>query len=198
MGTLHTITSGIVALLGAAPTIAAPFSGPHVGIQLGAVERSASATIAGRTLRGSDTAFSYGALAGYDLSLGQAVVGVQVEVNGATGAVRADDGAGTFSDFDPKWGYAVSTRAGFLATPNLLLYGRLGYSAERVREVFGGPTILIVAIPPKARWLSGSQYGGGAEFALSPTTSIRAEYRRNDYTSRYKANQFLTGGIFRF
>jgi opacity protein-like surface antigen len=93
---------------------------------------------------------------------------------------------------------AVSARAGVLATPRTWIYGRLGYAAERTMEVFGGPTIQILAIPPEPKWRGGLQLGGGAEFAATRKTSVRAEYRHNDYAKRCDANQFLIGAAFHF
>jgi outer membrane immunogenic protein len=178
--------------------IAAPFDGVFFGVQSGAVDRSTSLRIGDAKIDGSKTDIAYGAFVGYDLAIDRFVVGAQAEVNGGAGNILAHDDEGTFNDVDPKWGYAVSARAGFLALPRTLIYGRIGYAAERTREVFGGQSILIVAIPPRPEWHGGLQLGGGAEFAATRKISVRAEYRHNDYWKTYHANQFLIGAAFHF
>jgi outer membrane immunogenic protein len=177
---------------------AAPFDGLSIGIQGGAVDRSASLRIGNTALRGSKTDVAYGAFASYDVSIDRIVIGAQAEINGGGRDVVAHDGAGTFDTVDPKWGYAMSARAGLLAAPRLLIYCRMGYAAERSREVFGGPSILVLADPPRAKWRGGLQLGGGAEYAATRSIAVRAEYRHNDYSRRYDANQFLIGAAFRF
>jgi outer membrane immunogenic protein len=169
-----------------------------IGLQSGAVDRSTSLRVGNAQLDGSKTEIVYGAFIGFDKAIGSLVIGAQAEINGGEREILANDGAGTFNTVDPKWGYAMSARAGFLASPRTLIFGRVGYAAERTKEVFGGPTIQILAIPPEPKWRGGLQLGGGGEFAATRKISVRAEYRHNDYAKRYDANQFLVGAAFHF
>lgn len=195
----------IAAMLIGGPVLAETFSGFLVGVQAGAVRRSGLLRFSGTSLKGHETDVSVGGFAGYDLRLGPAVIGVQAEINNGAGAFQQNDRAGTFNTVDPHWGYGLSARAGVVVTPTLLLYGRAGYAAERYEEIYGGPTITVFAPPPPPKWKGGLMLGGGAEMAIAPRFTVRAEYRHNDYRrgagfndGRYDADQLLAGVAFHF
>lgn len=195
----------IAAMMIGGPAMAETFSGFLVGVQAGAVKRSGLLRFSGASLKGSETDVAVGGFAGYDLRIGKAVIGVQGEINNGAGTFSQNDGAGTFNTVDPRWGYALSARAGFVATPNLLIYGRAGYAAERYKEIYGGPTIAVLVPPPPPKWKGGLMLGGGAEVAVTKRITVRAEYRHNDYRrgtsfkdGRYDADQLLAGVAFHF
>ncbi|MBW7945309.1 MAG: porin family protein [Sphingomonadaceae bacterium] len=140
----------------------------------------------------------YGVFAGYDYGVGNnVIVGVEAGIGFGGKTLRGTPVAGLTAEIDPKWNYDVSARAGFLATPNLLVYGRLGYGAERTR-VSTVSTIEGVASASDKGWSDGILYGGGLEYGLNEAASIRTEYRHRDMDSGYAADQVLAGLAFRF
>lgn len=140
----------------------------------------------------------YGVFAGYDYGVGNnVIVGVEAGIGFGGKTLRGTPVAGLTAEIDPKWNYDVSARAGFLATPNLLVYGRLGYGAERTR-VSTVSTIEGVASASDKGWSDGILYGGGLEYGLNEAASIRTEYRHRDMDGGYAADQVLAGLAFRF
>lgn len=76
-------------------------------------------------------------------------------------------------------GWTIGGRAGFLATPDVLLYGLAGYSQMRINNwnataTFGGP---VFAMQESAQTSRGYTVGTGAEYRLSSNVSLRGEYR---------------------
>lgn len=140
----------------------------------------------------------YGVFAGYDYGVGNnVIVGVEAGIGFGGKTLRGTPVAGLTAEIDPKWNYDVSARAGFLATPNLLVYGRLGYGAERTR-VSTVSTIEGVGSASDKGWSDGILYGGGLEYGLNEAASIRTEYRHRDMDGGYAADQVLAGLAFRF
>lgn len=111
-------------------------------------------------------------LAGYNWQLGSAVLGLESDVGTGNMTARASTPAGTLKN-DLNWFGSFRGRAGFLATPAILLYGTAGLawadmdvgfeSASRNREVF---------------W--GYQIGAGAEWMMSNNVALRLEYIYTD------------------
>ena len=81
-----------------------------------------------------------------------------------------------------KWLSTLRGRAGFLATPMLLIYGTAGLAFGEVRDVVstnGIPTPLapddvVTSINDNVKW--GVAAGGGAEWAFAGPWSAKAEY----------------------
>jgi len=140
----------------------------------------------------------YGVFAGYDYGVGSnVIVGVEAGIGFGGKTLRDTPVAGLTAEIDPKWNYDVSARAGVLATPNLLVYGRLGYGAERTR-VSTVSTLQGVTSASEKGWSDGLIYGGGLEYGLNEAASIRTEYRHRDMDGGYAADQVLAGLAFRF
>lgn len=78
-------------------------------------------------------------------------------------------------------GWTIGGRAGFLATPDILLYGLAGYSVMRINNwnlnyaVLGGGPSLTVQEP--ALTSHGYTVGAGVEYRLANNWSLRGEYR---------------------
>lgn len=87
--------------------------------------------------------------------------------------------SGTLPSLDRGW--TIGGRAGFLVTPDVLLYGLAGYSEMRVNNwsasfTFpGGPVTPVVDLP--AQTLRGYTVGAGTEYRLTSNVSLRGEYR---------------------
>ncbi len=78
-------------------------------------------------------------------------------------------------------GWTIGGRAGFLATPDILLYGLAGYSQMRINNwdlnytILGGGPSFTVQEP--ALDAHGYTVGAGAEYRLASNVSLRGEYR---------------------
>ena len=175
------------------------FNGPFVGVQLGwQQDRQSltSGTVPPVTVRAKGDGFAYGGQLGYDANLGSAVIGVEASLTGRTGTNR-------FPTFDLEAGRTinVTARAGWLVTPEGLLYARGGYSNARF-------TITNPAGPSESR--DGWTIGAGYEHVLGRNVSARLEYNYADYgddllpgiggASRlnYHRHAVMTGLNFRF
>lgn len=197
------IAYACLAALIAAPALAqdagAPFNGPFIGAQLGwQQDRQSltSGTVPPATDRARGNGFAYGGQIGYDANLGSAVIGIEASLTGRTGANR-------FPTFDLEAGRTINVtgRAGFLVTPQSLLYARGGYSNARF-------SITNPAGPAENR--DGWTVGGGYEYSLSHNVSARVEYNYADYGTdilpgigsgsrlNYYRHAVMTGLNFRF
>jgi outer membrane immunogenic protein len=144
----------------AAVTIAAPalaqddagsFTGPRLGVTTGydKIQHQDGVT--------------YGVAAGYDIAVAPKVrAGVEVGL--------ADSTAGG-TTFDASRDLSASARLGYVLTPRIMGFGKVGYTSSRFEAVdttIGSAT-------------EGVRYGGGVEYAATPKTYISAEYQRTEY-----------------
>ncbi|MEA3390876.1 porin family protein [Sphingobium sp. CCH11-B1] len=146
---------------------AAPFTGPRAGVTMGWDKT-----------QGED-GFAYGVTAGYDLALTPRVtVGPEVSLGDST-----IDGQG----FHASREIAASLRAGYVVTPQILAFGKVGYTNARI-EAGAAHTSL-----------EGVRYGGGLEYAVTPRTYISAEYQRSEYEDNFGGRDAAIVGVgYRF
>lgn len=146
----------------------APFTGPRAGVTLGWDKAQ------------GEEGFAYGVTAGYDLALSPRItVGPEVSLSDST-----IDGAG----LDASRELAGSLRAGYVVTPQVLAFAKVGYTSARIEGVNGGHTSL-----------EGVRYGGGLEYAVTPNTYISAEYQRSEYEDDFGGRDAALVGVgFRF
>jgi outer membrane immunogenic protein len=152
-------------------------------IALAALAAVSTVAVAAPALAQDATAFTgarLGATLGYDkvghrdgLTYGGAF-GYDVAV-----APRITLGAeGTFEDstttrrggIDASRDIAISARAGYVLTPQVLGFAKVGYTTTRFELPQGSHTNL-----------EGVRFGGGLEYAVTPRTYVSAEYRRTEY-----------------
>ncbi|WP_022682043.1 porin family protein [Sphingobium bisphenolivorans] len=147
----------------------APFTGPRAGVT------------AGYDKFQGEEGFSYGVTAGYDVALTPRVtVGPEVSFGDST----ADDAAGTKASRD----IAASLRAGYVLTPQVLAFGKVGYASSRFDFAAGGHDNLEAV-----------RYGGGMEYSVTPRTYISAEYQRTEYEGGFGGRDAGVVGVgFRF
>jgi len=175
------------------------FNGPFIGGQIGWQQDRQSldlSTVPPSTIRAKGDGFAYGGQLGYDLNLGGGVIGVETSLTGRTGTSR-------FPTFDLESGRTinVTARAGWLVTPEGLLYARGGYSNARFS---------ITNPAGSAENRDGYTVGAGYEQMLGKNVSARIEYNYSDYGNdtlpgigggaslNYHRHALMTGVNFRF
>lgn len=147
---------------------AAPFTGPRAGVTLGYDKV------------GGEEGFSYGVSTGYDLAVAPRITfGPEVSFSDST----ADDNFG----IDVSRDLAASIRLGYVVTPRVLAFGKVGYATTRIETLGVGAAF------------EGVRFGGGLEFAATPNTYISAEYQRTEYEQNIGGRDAAMVGVgFRF
>ncbi|WP_448951672.1 outer membrane protein [Labrys neptuniae] len=140
-----------------APPPATPFSGAYIGAHVGA----ASAKSANPFAKGNS--INLGMQAGYDMRLGPAVIGGEIEGSNLGGAERRVQGG----KIKEKWRAAVKGRAG-IALDRTLLYGTAGLAFTSFDGADG--------VKVRDGWKTGYLMGVGVEQAFSDTISVKVEY----------------------
>jgi outer membrane immunogenic protein len=207
---------GLLIAIGAAFAASSPalaqqeqFSGPHVEAIVGwnSGDRSADPRSSKR-----DDGLLYGGSAGYDLRLGNIVVGALGEISDSTGSscAQLDRAAGPAgSGIEAVAGHYCrhesrtlfgGLRLGYVAGDRSLLYVSGGYVNARQAGSFDGT---IAGEPVKASGHNsqdGIRLGGGVERALADHVFIKAEYRYTATGShlRNDQHQLVTGFGYRF
>jgi len=78
-------------------------------------------------------------------------------------------------------------RLGYVVTPQVLAFGKVGYANSRFE------------IPGDHQTLEGVRYGGGLEYSVTPRTYISAEYQRTEYENNFGGRDAGVVGVgFRF
>ncbi|MCM8731080.1 outer membrane protein [Hephaestia sp. GCM10023244] len=168
----------------AAPALAqdATFTGPRIGVIAGYdVMRPGStedSDIAGKNE--SANGLLYGVDAGYDIGVGNAVIGAEAEISGSTAKVK--NGPVDTNDF----GYGrvkagrdlyIGARAGFRAGPSTLVYAKGGYTNQRLDlTASDGQTET-----GRHYNLDGYRVGAGVEQAVGTNAYAKLEYRYSNY-----------------
>lgn len=177
------------------------FHGIKAGAQIGWEQRKIDETILPGSLNvrlnDKETDFSYGFFAGYDHQFEKFVIGGEVDINPDGATLNAPVTTGGSIELDSKWSASATARVGYLVTPQLLAYGRVGYSMNRyrIRGFAAGDNTPIASENETA---DGVVFGGGAEYAFNRHLSVRAEYRRNELDGSLSSNQVLSGLTYRF
>ena len=171
---------------------AAPFSGPRVeglvGYDTTDVEGESSDGVA------------YGAQVGYDVQTRGAVFGVEGEIADSTvdECVRDVDLAGDELCVSSGRDLYVGGRAGAAVSPNVLVYGKAGYTNARVNADYEDGTADTTLDFEDGENLDGVRVGAGAEFALGPNSYAKTEYRYSNYEQGFDRHQVVAGFGFRF
>lgn len=125
----------------------------------------------------------YGVGLGYDFGIGErAILGVEAELSSSTAETEIVDGdledIGFGARLDTGRDIYVGARAGVVASPNLLLYAKGGYTNARYNMLADdGTTELETDVD-----LDGWRVGAGAEYALNKNSFVKLEYRYSNYT----------------
>ena len=158
---------------------------------------------------GDQSKFGYGATVGIDTQISRFVIGVEGsywrDSRRVTNCVTG--GAGSFCSSSGQRELGAAARAGFLVTPQLLLFGKGGFVRDRQREVFtsNGQTFYVdgrfIAGPNSSDIRfneSGYEVGGGIEYSLMSHVYADAQYVYSRYRNHNSRNRLMTGIGYRF
>ena len=119
----------------------------------------------------------YGVNAGYDLSLGNAFVGVEGELSTSSNTTEFPDNfTGARESLDANGQYYVGARAGVSLTPGIAVYGKLGYTSLSTKAFTSAGSL-----DDLEENAGGIRYGAGLQAALPGPLEGRIEYRRSSY-----------------
>lgn len=171
-------TTALALMAVATPAMAqdGTFQGPRVEV-VGGWDRAQTQGVGG-------SGFVYGGGIGYDLQRGKTVFGVDAEVTGST-LDKCEFGVCAKAGRDLYAG----ARIGVAATPNTLVYGKIGYSNGRM--------IGYTATQRIADNLDGVRLGAGVERSFGNVYG-KVEYRYTNYSQNVERHQVLGGIGYRF
>lgn len=165
------LTAAIAAASVSVPALAQDgeaFTGPRAGVTMGYDK-----------IQGDD-GFSYGVNAGYDIGVAPRItIGPEVSFGDSTAHSATTDVSRDLT---------ASVRAGYVVTPQVLAFAKVGYTNTRFEPTAASNYSL-----------EGVRYGGGLEYAVSPKTYISAEYQRTEYEANFGGRDAGVVGIgYRF
>lgn len=160
------------------------FTGPRVEAIVGYDINKAGSSIDDDSNSNNDQSFEgvvYGGAIGYDFALGGVVVGAEAELTGSTADTDVQNGqlenAG-LGNVDAGRDLYLGARVGFLAQPDLLVYAKGGYTNARYDvRVDSGDFELATNLKT-----DGYRLGAGIEYAMSPQSFAKIEYRYSNYS----------------
>jgi len=105
--------------------------------------------------------------------------------------------SGDSTSFKNTYDYSLRLRAGYLVTPDILVYGTGGLAFQHVEATMTcngntSPACLFSHSQTNSTTLPGYTVGGGLEWKLMQNWLIRGEYHYSDYGT-YKPNNFFVG-----
>ena len=188
-----------VALPGVA--FAEPFNGPYVGAQVG-LNHDKIGTIDSElgdlSISRSKDAFIGGIYGGYDRKVAPSVVlGAEAGISVTSSDTMTRTSSDSLARINPSYAFDLSARAGYLVTPDTLLYVRGGYEnvrAKLTREIRG------VTSNDKDNF-DGWMVGAGVERSVADAVTARLEYRYSDLSGgdrKFDRHQALIGIAYRF
>lgn len=189
------VLAALLAGTAATPALAqdrAPFTGPRVEGIVG----YENVAVPGPNSDGA----TYGVGVGYDWQMGNAVVGVEAEASDSSTDECTRDYLVTGDELCAQVGrdLYVGGRVGAVISPNALLYGKLGYVNGRLQTQYDDGTANNATGFETGDNLDGVRAGIGLEYALGPSTYVKAEYRYSNYEQGYEKHQGVVGIGFRF
>jgi outer membrane immunogenic protein len=151
-------------------------------------------------LAGYDEGFVYGVGAGYDLQLGNLVLGAEGEVSDSTDRECLDSAFAPGDRFCSSSGrnLYVGGRIGFTVAPRTLLYGKIGYTNQRVKADYTAGTPAALESFTASGKLDGIRLGAGLEQKLGGKAFVKGEYRYSDYENGSRRHDGVVGVGLRF
>jgi opacity protein-like surface antigen/outer membrane protease len=182
------------------------YAGIHLGygtdsdtVRLSGEDPVALAAIAGglipTSIKADAEGFLGGVQLGYNWRIGSGLVGIETDISGAdiAGANSITDSVAGFVNTTVErrveWLGTLRARAGFLATPNLLLYatGGLAYGGTQLSGAVNNLAVGCADICSKATSSGthvGWTIGGGYEYAFTSNMTWKTEYQYVDLGSQ--------------
>lgn len=161
---------------------------------------------------GDSDGFFAGVQAGFNWQMDSVLLGVEGDISKSW--IGSDDGRNLYvadygflgsdanarTETDLDWFGTLRLRAGFLATPDLLIYGTGGLAWGNVdtdvRVRFDDPLVADYSYNDSSTSM-GWTLGGGLEYAVTEAVSIKAEYLYVDLGSEDIANGRINGNDIR-
>jgi outer membrane immunogenic protein len=153
-----------------------------------------------------NTKLGYGATVGFDGSIGdRIVIGPEASwwrannfsENCAAGVIGGSVCTKSFEEF------GAAVRAGYLVTPNILVFGKGGYASNEQRKRFDAPAGETSFYDHYHT--DGYQYGGGVEMAMADRfkgplsgLSVNAQFVRSEYNDHTRRDRAMVGVGFHF
>lgn len=203
------LLSAAVLLAVATPAMAqdeqSTFAGPYVGAYVGLDHFRIKDDASGES--GSREGVAFGAMLGYNVDLGGAVVGIEGEWGDTSTSADAPDlfVTGDNLKLSANRDLFIGGRLGIKASPDMLVYAKGGYANTRMTLQYASPGN---PVEEASDTIDGFRLGGGFEFAASERVSFRMEYRYSDYAEFEYLNtptglhanrhQVIVGAIGRF
>ena len=123
----------------------------------------------------------YGATVGYDVDLGNVVIGPEAEISGSTADTNFDDGdfeGFGFGNVSAGRDLYVGARIGVKSSENMMFYAKGGYTNARLNvRSDDGTTEFDTDYE-----LDGYRVGGGLEYAFNSNMFANVEYRYSNYS----------------
>lgn len=188
---LASLAPGSAFAQSAAPT----FTGPHVAVMGGWNQNQDKKVLTGT---GNDSEKKGGVVVrgaiGYDHAIGDlGIIGAELGIATGGRAVTTSSGGSTYRT-DPNISFDATARAGVKPIDNLLLFGKAGWSMQRVGTRLATPTGTLTSKDTGHGFL----WGGGAELSVHQNVSLRVDFDRVSFSDHYARNRVLGGLNFRF
>lgn len=178
------ISLSAVAAPAFAQTSDGTFTGPRVEGIIGYDIATAGSSVDDDINQDNDQSIDglmYGVAVGYDVDLGGVVVGAEAELTDSTAKtefVNGDFEGFGFGNVRAGRDLYLGARAGIKAAPDMLLYAKGGYTDAKFDILTNdGTTETNQDIDT-----DGFRVGAGAEYAMSPNSFIKLEYRYSNYS----------------
>ena len=116
-----------------------------------------------------------GAFAGFDHAIRPRLrIGAEAGISVGGNSPEAYFPDGSFYIAQPRYGYRVTARAGYVASDRLLAYASFGYGGHRYRLRINGVRA------DGNEWGSSFTIGGGVEYRVSERVGVRVDFRHLD------------------
>jgi len=187
---LKTISFAFLATAAIAAPAYAQEQSNFAGAKIGAVVGYDNVTLEYEDLDADKDGFLYGVTAGYDMDLGGAIIGAELEASDSSTKQRYTDflASGDSATLAAGRDLYIGARIGLPLSPSLLAYVKGGYTNARAKLTYNDGTGFSVS---DSDTLDGWRVGGGVELS-NASSFARVEYRYSDY-GEYKSDGINTG-----
>jgi len=182
-------TAAAMSVAVSSPVEAQEVGGPYIGAIVG----QDSVGVEYGNSEGDNTGLMYGVVAGFDVGVGSAIVGIEGEFAETEVGYSEPNVAivGDRAELSAGRDLYIGGRLGFQAMPALRVYGKAGYANTRLSVEYDSGADFVF---DEGATLDGVRVGAGLELSLTGMLKARAEYRFTHY-GEYRNDEFLDDGI---